>query len=171
MCARPGRDQPGRADVLCGSHAAFAARRSSRRRIGYRSRHDTSRPPEVSAAICRPREVVRLDRHDVVRAVPAIHPMSGYWLALAAPYRSGSIHEIPYYASQLGSGAGGLGGLIYAGLLTAGGFEDRLYARSATVAGPVHGRPAVATVTMGGNDVIAWEVAPGTMAYLGYSGA
>jgi hypothetical protein len=26
--------------------------------------------------------------------------------------------------------------------------------------GPVHGLPAVATVTMGGNDVLAWEVAP-----------
>jgi hypothetical protein len=35
----------------------------------------------------------------------------------------------------------------------------------------VHGRPTVATVTMGGNDVIAWEVAPRTIAYLGYSGA
>jgi hypothetical protein len=29
MCGRPGRDQPGHAGVLCGSHAAFAGRRSS----------------------------------------------------------------------------------------------------------------------------------------------
>lgn len=64
------------------------------------------------------------------------------------------------------------GRLIYTGLLTAGGgFEDRLYARSATDAGQLHGRPAVATVTTGGNGVVAWEVAPGTIAYLGYSGA
>jgi hypothetical protein len=91
---------------------------------------------------------------------------------VAAPYRSGSIHEIRYHASQLGSGAAGLDGLIYTGVLTAGGgFEDRLYARSSTDAGQVHGRPAVATVTIGGNEVVAWEVAPGMVAYLGYSGA
>jgi hypothetical protein len=28
--------------------------------------------------------------------------------------------------------------------------------------------PVVATLTIGGNDVVAWEVAPGTIAYLGY---
>ena len=120
-----------------------------------------------------PPDVVRLAAATtVVNAVPAIHPLSGYWIALAAPYRSGSIHEVRYHASQLGWGARGLDGLIYTGLLTAGGgFEDRLYARSAADAGQVHGRPAVATVTIGGNDVVAWEVAPGTIAYLGYSGA
>jgi hypothetical protein len=120
-----------------------------------------------------PPDVVRLAlATTVVSAVPAIHPVSGYWLVVAAPYRSGSIHEIRYHASQLGSAAGGLDGLIYTGLLSAsGGFEDRLYARSATDAGQVHGRPAVATVTTGGNDVVAWEVAAGTIAYLGYSGA
>jgi len=119
-----------------------------------------------------PPDVVRLAlATTVVNAEPAIHPVSGYRIALAAPYRSGSIHEIRYHASQLGSGAAGLRGLIYTGLLTAGGgFEDRLYARSATDAGPVHGRPALATVTIGGNDVVAWEVTPGTIAYLGYSG-
>jgi hypothetical protein len=120
-----------------------------------------------------PPEVVRLAlATTAVSAVPAIHPLSGYWIAPAAPYRSGSIHEIRYHASQLGSAAAGLDGLIYTGLLTAGGgFEDRLYARSATDAGQLHGRPAVANVTTGGNDVVAWEVAPGTIAYLGYSGA
>jgi hypothetical protein len=120
-----------------------------------------------------PPEVVRLAlATTVVSAVPAVHPVSGYWIALPAPYRSGSIHEIRYHASQLGSAAAGLDGLIYTGLLTAGGgFEDRLYARSAPDAGLVHGRPAVATVTIGGNGVVAWEVAPGTIAYLGYSGA
>jgi len=30
---KPGSDQPERVDVLCGSHAALAARRSSRKRI------------------------------------------------------------------------------------------------------------------------------------------
>lgn len=38
MCARPGRDQLGRADVLCGSIAAFAARRSPRKWIVNRPR-------------------------------------------------------------------------------------------------------------------------------------
>ena len=46
MCGRPGRDQPGRADVLCGSHAAFAGRRSSCKRI-----RDTSpRRPNIRYA-------------------------------------------------------------------------------------------------------------------------
>jgi hypothetical protein len=109
-----------------------------------------------------PIEVVRLALGTtVVRAVPAIHPVSAYRIVVAAPYRSGSIHEIRYHASQLGSGAAGLRGLIDTGLLTAGGgFEDRLYARSATDAGQLHGRPAVATMTIGGNDMVAWEVAP-----------
>jgi hypothetical protein len=121
-----------------------------------------------------PPEVVRLALGTtVVRAAPAIHPLSGYRMAPAVPYRSGSIHEIRYHASQLGPSAAGLDGLTYTGLLTAGGggFEDRLYARPATDVGQVHGRPAVATVTIGGNRVVAWEVAPGTIAYLGYSGA
>src|SRR6476646_3657265 len=53
-------------------------------------------------------------------------------------YRSGSIPEIRYHASQLGADPAGLDGLIYTGVLTAGGgFEDRLYARSATDEGPV----------------------------------
>src|SRR6476619_278760 len=37
MRGRPGRDQPERVDLLCGSHAAFAARRSSRKRIVRRT--------------------------------------------------------------------------------------------------------------------------------------
>jgi hypothetical protein len=120
-----------------------------------------------------PQVVVRLVLATTgVYGVPAIHPVSAYRPVVAAPYRSGSIHEIRYHASQLGSGAAGLDGLIYTGVLTAGGgFEDRLYARSSTDAGQVHGRPAVATVTIGGNEVVAWEVAPGMVAYLGYSGA
>ena len=51
-----------------------------------------------------PPEVVRLAlATTVVRAAPAIHPLSGYRIAPAVPYRSGSIHEIRYHASQLGS--------------------------------------------------------------------
>jgi hypothetical protein len=108
----------------------------------------------------------------VVAGLPAIRPPSGYWIRLAAPYRSGSIHEIRYHASQLGGAAARLDGLIYTGLLAAGaGFEDRLYALAAGDAGMVHGRPAVAAVTVGARPTLAWEVAPGTVAYLGYSGS
>jgi hypothetical protein len=41
----------------------------------------------------------------------------------------------------------------------------------ATGAGPVRGRPAVLTSVFGGNGALAWEPAPGTVAYVGYSGA
>jgi hypothetical protein len=60
------------------------------------------------------------------------------------------------------------GGLVSTGLLTAGaGFEDRLYALSATDVGRVHGRPAVAATTVGERRTVAWEVRPGTVAYRG----
>ena len=69
-----------------------------------------------------PPDVVRLAlATTVVSAAPAIHSLSRYRIVLAAPYRSGSIHEIRYHASQLGSAAAGLDGLIYTGLLIAGG--------------------------------------------------
>jgi hypothetical protein len=122
--------------------------------------------PEVSAALCRPREVVRLARHDMVRAVPAIHAMSGYWLALATPYRSGSIHEIPYHASPLVRRWRPGRADLHRTVDRRRRFRPPLcpvgYRRGAGA------RPTrLATVTMGGNDVIAWEVAPGTIAYLG----
>ena len=101
-----------------------------------------------------------------VRRLPA-----GYSVVLAAPYRSPSIREIRYHATQLSAAMRRLGGLVSTGLLTAGaGLEDRMYALSATDVGWVHGRPAPAATMAGDSRTVAWEVAPGTVAYLAYSG-
>ncbi len=123
-------------------------------------------------------ELVRIATSTSVSAGrPTVHPPAGFSVVLAAPYRSVSIHEIRYGASQFGSPAESLGGIVYTGLLTAGGgFEDQLYALSPTDAGMVHGRPAVASPALGGNGTVAWEITPGSVAYigrvtLGYGGA
>jgi len=50
-------------------------------------------------------------------------------------------------------------------------FQDRLYAVTVKAAGTVHGKPAFVTSEIGGNGVLAWEPAPGVVAYVGYSGA
>ncbi|MFF6806132.1 hypothetical protein [Streptomyces sp. NPDC012616] len=63
------------------------------------------------------------------------------------------------------------GGLTFTGVARCGGFEDALYATGAQPAGTVHGRPAVLTSAFGGNGALAWEPAPGVVAYVGYSGA
>lgn len=108
----------------------------------------------------------------VVAGRPAVRrPPAGYSVVLAAPYRSASIREVRYHATELGVATGRLGGLVSTGLLTDGaGFEDRMYALSATDVGRVHGQPAVAATMVGDRRTVAWEVAPGTVAYLAYSG-
>ncbi|MGW1275022.1 hypothetical protein ACWD5A_41320, partial [Streptomyces sp. NPDC002491] len=63
------------------------------------------------------------------------------------------------------------GGLTFTGVARCGGLEDVLYATGAEAAGTVHGRPAVVTSAFGGNGALAWEPAPGVVAYVGYSGA
>ncbi|MEH0541746.1 hypothetical protein QA802_01215 [Streptomyces sp. B21-105] len=63
------------------------------------------------------------------------------------------------------------GGLTFTGVARCGGFEDALYATGVRAAGTVHGRPAVLTSAFGGNGALAWEPAPGVVAYVGYSGA
>ena len=45
-----------------------------------------------------------------------------------------------------------------------------MYALSATDVGWVHSQPAVAATMAGDSRTVAWEVAPGTVAYLAYSG-
>jgi hypothetical protein len=51
-----------------------------------------------------------------------------------------------------------------------GGFEDQMYLAQPTPAGEIGGRPVVLTTVFGGNGALAWEPAPGVVAYVGYSG-
>jgi hypothetical protein len=75
--------------------------------------------------------------------------------------------EARYGTVDLGLGAHGL---AYAGVVRCGGLEDELYsvnARPIDLAGHPH---AVVTTSLGGNGLLAWEVRPGLVAYVGYSG-
>ncbi|MEU8235447.1 hypothetical protein AB0C12_38160 [Actinoplanes sp. NPDC048967] len=98
-------------------------------------------------------------------------PPAGYVVAGGGPYRPPAIHEIRYGSAALGEQAALGGGLAYTGVVRGGGFEDQLYAAHATAAGPVGDHPAVVSPVFGGNGSLAWEPAPGVVAYVGYSGS
>lgn len=102
---------------------------------------------------------------------PAVRPPAGYAVAGGGPYRPPAIHEIRYGSAELGEQAALGGGLTYTGVVRGGGFEDRLYAAQGAAGGQVGGRPAVVSSVFGGNGTLAWEPAPGVVAYIGYSGA
>lgn len=106
----------------------------------------------------------------VVANRPTVHPPGGYQVASSGPYRSPDIREVRYDGGRLASSRI-LGGLVYTGVAALGGFEDRLYATTDTRCGTVHGRSAVVSTVGGGNGTLAWQVAPGLVGYVGYSGS
>jgi hypothetical protein len=107
----------------------------------------------------------------VVAGRPAVKAPAGYAVAAAGPYRSPTIHETRYGTADVGE-QGALGnGLTYTGVAGGGGFEDQLYAVHTSAGGQVGGRRAVLSSVFGGNGALAWEPAPGVVAYVGYSGA
>ncbi|GAA3339045.1 hypothetical protein GCM10020358_21370 [Amorphoplanes nipponensis] len=105
------------------------------------------------------------------RGRPAVRPPAGYAVVSRGPYRPPAIHEIRYGSADLGEQATLGGGLTFTGVARGGGFEDRLYATPGAVGGLVGGRPAVVSMALGGNAALAWEPAPGVVAYVGYSGS
>jgi hypothetical protein len=111
-------------------------------------------------------------RTSVAGSRPVIkEPPAGYAVAGGGPYRPPAIHEVRYGSATLGEQAALGGGLAYTGVVRGGGFEDQLYAAHATAAGQVGDRPAVVSPVFGGNGSLAWEPAPGVVAYVGYSGS
>jgi hypothetical protein len=102
---------------------------------------------------------------------PTVDPPKGYAIITNGPYRSPAVHEVRYGSAALGEQAALGNGLTYTGMASGGGFEDQLYAVHARDGGQVDGRPAVVSPVYGGNATLAWEPAPGVVAYVGYSGA
>ncbi len=101
---------------------------------------------------------------------PDVRPPDGLAVVFTGPYRAPLVQEARYGSAKLGEG-GPLGdGLAYTGVVRAGGFEDRLYAAHARTGFRVKGRPAVLSDVQGGNGTLAWEIEPGVVAYVGYSG-
>jgi hypothetical protein len=116
-------------------------------------------------------ELLRIAAATTLRGCqPVVRPPAGYTAVFSGPYRSSSIHEIRYGSDELGPSARELGDFIYTGVTACGAFEDQLYELGRQPAGVVGGRPAVVSAVYGGNATLAWEPAPGAVAYVGYSG-
>lgn len=105
----------------------------------------------------------------VVAHRPSVRPPAGFRVISTGPYRSPHVREVRYDGSQLDD-TGTLHGLLYTGVVGEGGFEDQLYRASVVSCGTVHGQPAVLSAVSGGNGTLAWQAAPGLVAYVGYSG-
>lgn len=101
---------------------------------------------------------------------PSVRPPAGVSVVFAGPYRASLVQEARYGSAQLGEGRDLGNGLAYTGVLSAGGFEDQLYASHGHAGYRVHGNPAVLSAVQGGNATLAWELSPGLVAYVGYSG-
>lgn len=107
----------------------------------------------------------------IVSGRPVPPTPAGFTVAASAPYRPPAIHEVRYGATGLGEAAALGDGLVYTGVASCGEFEDQLFATGATHRLLVHGEPAIVSSVFGGNATLAWEAAPGIVAYVGYSGA
>lgn len=100
---------------------------------------------------------------------PHVDPPTGFEVAATVPYRSAHVREVRYRSSEV-RGAGPLDGPVYTGVSAGGGFEDQLYAQTSRSGGTVHSAAAVVSRVQGGNATLAWELRPGLVAYVGYSG-
>jgi hypothetical protein len=109
-------------------------------------------------------------RTTVADGRPAVDPPAGFAVVTSGPYRPPAVHELRYASGAVGERATLGDGMAYTGVTSGGGFEDQLYAVPTTDGGPVHGRPSVVSSVSGGNATLAWEPAPGLVAYVGYSG-
>ena len=109
-------------------------------------------------------------RTSIVKGRPIVRRTRGVLVVFTGPYRAPLVHEARYGSASLGEGASLGNGLTYTGVLRAGGFEDRLYVVHGRRGFRVRGRPALLSSVQGGNDTLAWELSPGVIAYVGYSG-
>lgn len=106
----------------------------------------------------------------VVSGRPEVQAPPGLSVVATGTLRPSYIHEVRYSSSETGEADELSGGLTFTGVARCGGLEDQLYATGVRAAGTVKGKPAVVTGAFGGNGALAWEPAPGVVAYIGYSG-
>jgi hypothetical protein len=107
----------------------------------------------------------------VINGRPVVQAIEGLKVVSTGPYRPTTINEVRYGTSTVEEEEALGDGLVYTGVLIAGGFEDQLYARQTTAGGVVQCHPAMMSTVLGGNATLAWEPYPGTVAYVGYSGS
>ncbi|MEH0973853.1 hypothetical protein V6U77_22260 [Micromonospora sp. CPCC 205546] len=109
-------------------------------------------------------------RTTIVAGRPVVRQPAGYAVVSSGPYRSPTDHQIRYGSARVGEQEALGTGMTYTGMTSGGGFEDQLYAARTEDAGSVRGRQAVVSLGFRGNATLAWEPAPGIVAYVGYSG-
>lgn len=107
----------------------------------------------------------------IVDGHPALPALEGMTAQAAIPYRAASVHEVRYGSTDVGEAAGLGNGLTYTGVFDGASFEDQLFDTRQQNGYTVQGHPAVVSDVQGGNASLAWEPAPGLVAYVGYSGA
>jgi hypothetical protein len=110
-------------------------------------------------------------RTTVAAGHPAVDPPAGFAVVATGPYRPPTIHERRFGSSTVGEGDALGDGLTFTGVASGGGYEDLFYTLAVRDGQPVDGRPTVVSSAFGGNATIAWEPAPGLIAFVGYSGS
>ena len=115
--------------------------------------------------------VAVVDGTTVVDGRPVVRPPKGWKVVATVPYRPPVVREARYAALRLGQAGADLGGLVFTGVARTGALDDWIYATGTDATRTVRGYPAVVTSVLGGNGALAWEPAPGTVAYVGYSGS
>ena len=85
------------------------------------------------------------------------------------PLRPRLIREARIGCAELGE-RDVLGAMCYTGLTTSPGFEDALYTTDFQAGPTVQGVSSVVSKVGGGSATLAWEIRPGVVAFVGYSG-
>ncbi|MEP7193069.1 MAG: hypothetical protein ABI903_09415 [Actinomycetota bacterium] len=106
----------------------------------------------------------------IERGEPHLAASNGFATAATIPYRPTVVHEMRYGTADLGQRSELGDGLLYTGVLQGASFESQVLEARAEPAGLVRGRPAVYAEAKGRNGTLAWEPAPGEVAYIGFSG-
>jgi hypothetical protein len=107
----------------------------------------------------------------VAAGKPHLPALDGFTAAPTITYRPPVVHEMRYGTNDLGHASTLGGGLVHTGVMSGAEFESMAFESHAKPAGFVRGKPAIYSDVQGGNGTLAWESAPGQVAYIGYSGA
>jgi hypothetical protein len=99
---------------------------------------------------------------------PHLGALEGFTAAANTTYRPPIVHEMRYSTTDLGQERRLGRGLVYTGLMSGASFESQALESRAMPAGFVRGQPAIYSKTQNGNGALAWESAPGEVAYVSF---
>jgi len=102
---------------------------------------------------------------------PHLGALDGFAAAATTTYRPPVVHEMRYSATDLGQQDKLGDGLVVTGLMSGASLESQAFAAHAKPAGFVRGQPAIYSYAQDEAGTLAWESAPGEVAYIGLSRA